>query len=65
MATTHDRPATRELVPLRVRTADGDIVDLSYSSPRSAETHDEMAVVESLPWFEIGKPLKNWMLSGT
>ena len=65
MATTHDRPATREQVPFRVRTADGDTVDLSYSSPRSAETHDEMAVLESLPWFESGKPLKNWMLHET
>jgi len=65
MATTHDGPATREQVPFRVRTADGDTVDLSYSSPRSAETHDEMAVLESLPWFESGKPLKNWMLHET
>jgi N-dimethylarginine dimethylaminohydrolase len=53
---------TRESVPFRIRTADGDTVELTYSSPRPAEQHDERAVVESLPWFESGKPLKNWML---
>jgi hypothetical protein len=65
MATTEDRTTTREQVPFRVRTADGDTVELSYSSPRRAETHDERAVIESLPWFESGKPLKNWMLHET
>src|ERR687888_2140494 len=53
---------TRESVPFRIRTADGDTVELTYSSPRPTEQHDERAVVESLPWFESGKPLKNWML---
>src|SRR5215475_7474451 len=55
----------RESVPFRVRTADGDTVELEYSSPRPAATHDERAVLESLPWFEPGKPLKNWMLHET
>jgi len=54
--------SSRELVPFRIRTADGETVELGYSSPRSAETHDERAVVEALPWFETGRPLKNWML---
>ena len=64
MATT---PALnqRESVPFRVRTADGDNIELAYSSPRPAEQHDERALLESLPWFESGKPLKNWMLHET
>ena len=61
MATT-GKAATRETVPFRVRTADGDSVELSYSSPRPAATHDEQAVLDSLPWYEPGKPLHNWML---
>jgi hypothetical protein len=39
--------------------ADG---ELAYSSPRAAETHDEAAVLESLPWFESGRPTRNWKL---
>ena len=55
----------RESVPFRVRTADGETIELSYSSPRTAESHDEQAVVERLPWFESGKPLHNWLLHET
>ena len=55
----------RESVPFRVRTADGDTVELTYSSPREAATHDELAVLETLPWFEPGKPLRNHMLHET
>ena len=45
-------------MPFRVRTADGDAVELTYSSPRPApSTHDEARVLESLPWFEAGQPL--------
>jgi N-dimethylarginine dimethylaminohydrolase len=62
LATTAKDSTTRESVPFRVRTADGDTVDLTYSSPRPAAGHDEEAVLETLPWFESGKPLKNWML---
>ena len=61
---TEDTSA-RESVPFRLRTADGETVELAYSSPRPAETHDERAVVESLPWFEPGKPLRNYMLHET
>jgi N-dimethylarginine dimethylaminohydrolase len=66
---TEARPAeetnTRESVPFRLRTADGETVELAYSSPRPAATHDERAVVESLPWFEAGKPLRNYLLHET
>ena len=68
MATTSNRSTeqgTRELVPFRVRTADGRTVELEYSSPRPAEGHDELAVLETLPWFEAGKPLRNYMLHET
>jgi len=65
MATTSE-PSTghsaRELVPFRVRTADGREVELEYSSPRPVEAHDEHAVLEALPWFEPGKPLRNYLL---
>src|ERR1700694_2339900 len=57
--------STRESVPFRVRTADGETVELAYSSPRPAQDHDERAVLEALPWFEGGKPLKNWLLHET
>jgi hypothetical protein len=40
----------REEVPFRVICADGTAVELSYSSPRPAEEHDELAVLETLPW---------------
>jgi N-dimethylarginine dimethylaminohydrolase len=63
MATTQRR--TREEVPFTVTTADGDTVELTYSSPRIAEEHDELEVLESLPWFEQGKPLRNFMLHET
>lgn len=59
------QPTEREVVPFRVRTADGETIDLSYSSPRRAAEHDELAVLEELPWFESGKPLRNWMLHET
>ena len=62
---TATRSSTREAVPFRIRTADGATVELSYSSPRPAEQHDEREVLESLPWFEPGKPLRNYMLHET
>lgn len=55
----------RESVPFRIRTADGIAIELDYSSPRPAESHDERAVLETLPWFETGKPLRNYMLHET
>src|SRR5919199_3695948 len=57
-----DAVARRESVPFRVVDADGNVIDLTYSSPRPEAEHDEMAVLETLPWFESGKPLRNWML---
>jgi N-dimethylarginine dimethylaminohydrolase len=65
MATTRDRAQTREEVPFRVVRSDGTAIELSYSSPRPAADHDERAVLEELPWFEAGKPLRNWMLHET
>jgi N-dimethylarginine dimethylaminohydrolase len=55
----------REEVPFRVVRSDGTAIELSYSSPRPAEEHDERALLETLPWFEPGKPLRNWMLHET
>jgi N-dimethylarginine dimethylaminohydrolase len=55
----------RESVPFRLVTADGDTVDLSYSSPRPAAEHDEEALLAETPWFEPGKPLRNYMLHET
>jgi N-dimethylarginine dimethylaminohydrolase len=52
----------REAVPFRLITADGKTFELTYSSPRPAADHDEMKVLRELPWFEPGKPTKNWML---
>ena len=65
MATTRERQSQREEVPFRIRTADGDAIDLSYSSPRIAAEHDEQAVLDTLPWYEPGKPLRNYMLHET
>jgi N-dimethylarginine dimethylaminohydrolase len=63
----HERERTeaREEVPFRIVRSDGEAIKLSYSSPRSAEDHDELATVEQLPWFESGKPLRNWLLHET
>jgi N-dimethylarginine dimethylaminohydrolase len=55
----------REELPFRIVRADGETVELGYSSPRVAEEHDEEAVLRTLPWFEPGKPLRNWMLHET
>jgi N-dimethylarginine dimethylaminohydrolase len=57
--------STREPVPFRVVTADGETIDLSYSSPRPVAGHDERALLEETPWFEQGKPLRNYMLHET
>jgi N-dimethylarginine dimethylaminohydrolase len=65
MAIAPSRKTTRESVPFRIRTADGETVELAYSSPREAATHDERALLETLPWFERGKPLRNYMLHET
>ena len=65
---TRARPAgaaARETVPFRLRTADGETVELGYSSPRPADRHDEQAVLRTLPWFEPGKPLRNYLLHET
>jgi N-dimethylarginine dimethylaminohydrolase len=60
-----ERRSTSEEVPFRVVRSDGAAIDLTYSSPRPAEGHDELALLETLPWFERGKPLRNWMLHET
>ena len=59
------RRTTPEEVPFRVVRSDGAEIELTYSSPRRSEDHDEMAVLGTLPWFEHGKPLRNWMLHET
>jgi N-dimethylarginine dimethylaminohydrolase len=58
-------PAAREHVPFRVVHADGRASELTYSSPRTAADHDELEVIGELPWFEPGKPTRNWMLHET
>jgi N-dimethylarginine dimethylaminohydrolase len=65
LATAAKRSAVREEVPFRIRRSDGETIELSYSSPRTAAEHDELAVLEELPWYEPGKPLRNWMLHET
>jgi N-dimethylarginine dimethylaminohydrolase len=62
---TRDETRKREETPFRILRSDGEAIELSYSSPRFADEHDETAVVEELPWFESGKPLRNWMLHET
>ena len=57
--------SAREEVPFRVVRSDGTEIKLAYSSPRPADGHDELALLETLPWFESGKPLRNWMLHET
>jgi N-dimethylarginine dimethylaminohydrolase len=62
---TRTETRTREEVPFRITRSDGEVIELSYSSPRSVDEHDESAVLGQLPWFEPGKPLRNWMLHET
>ena len=57
--------SSRESVPFRIVTADGETIELSYSSPRPAAEHDERALLEETPWFEPGRPLRNYMLHET
>ena len=59
------RESTREAVPFSVVDASGKRTELTYSSPRSALEHDEVSVLDELPWFDAGKPLRNWMLHET
>lgn len=56
---------TREAVPFSVVSADGERIELTYSSPRPAASHDEAAALESQPWFDPGQPLHNWKLHET
>ena len=53
---------SREDVAFRVIGADGQTHELSYSSPRPADDHYEMALLDTLPWFECGQPTRNRML---
>ena len=55
----------KERKKFRVIDADGTVVESYYDAPVKEEEHDEMATLERLPWFERGKPLKNWILHET
>jgi len=65
MAEQETAERTREAVPFRVVSADGEEIELTYSSPRPAASHDETAALESQPWFDPGQPLHNWKLHET
>lgn len=66
MSVKSSSPAvTRERLPFRVVDADGRTTDLTYSSPRAAADHEELRVLDELPWFDPGQPLHNWMLHET
>lgn len=65
MADQGTAAAAREAVPFRVVTADGEAIELTYSSPRPAAAHDEVAALEDQPWFDAGQPLHNWKLHET
>ena len=45
--------------------SEGNEHKLSYSSPYKVKDYDEWRVLKSLPWFEKGKPTKNWLLHET
>ena len=47
------RESTREAVPFSVVDASGTRTELTYSSPRSALEHDEVSVLDELPWFDV------------
>ena len=55
----------RESVPFRVIKDDGEVIKLDYSAPFKSKGHNEMKLLQKLPWFERGKPLRNWMLHET
>ena len=42
--------------------ADGNRTECFYDAPYRADEHDEMKLLKTLPWFESGKPCKNWLL---
>ena len=60
-----DSRKDRESVPFKVRDSEGNTFEASYSSPIRERDHDELKNLKTLPWFEAGKPLKNWMLHET
>jgi N-dimethylarginine dimethylaminohydrolase len=55
-------PNNGETVPFRLEDSEGRVTELSYDSPIDSKSHDEMRTLKGLPWFEKGKPLRNWML---
>jgi len=57
--------STRVRAPFKVLDADGNMTELTYSSPYPPAEHDERRVLDELPWFEPGAPLHNWMLHET
>jgi N-dimethylarginine dimethylaminohydrolase len=59
------RTLTKERKPFKIIDADGYNVQSYYDAPYSQTEHDEMALLKTLPWFESGKPLKNWILHET
>ncbi len=56
---------SRESVPFRVIDSEGNEHRLTYSSPYRRTGYNEWNVVKDNPWFESGKPLKNWYLHET
>jgi N-dimethylarginine dimethylaminohydrolase len=56
------RSRKRERVPFQVTDSEGNVFDLIYSSPRESKSHNEFQLLKKLPWFESGKPLRNWIL---
>jgi N-dimethylarginine dimethylaminohydrolase len=55
----------RQLVPFRVVDAEGQEHKLMYSSPHKVNGYDEPKILKTIPWFEKGKPTKNWLLHET
>ncbi|HKW04691.1 MAG TPA: arginine deiminase family protein [Nitrososphaerales archaeon] len=55
-------PARRDFIPFKVIDSEGRVTSLEYSSPLDSRSHKEMKTLGKLPWFDSGKPLRNWML---
>ena len=61
MAEQETAEGTREAVPFRV-SAPTASRRAHLLVAAAAPSHDEAAALESLPWFDPGRPTRNWML---
>ena len=51
-----------EVVSFKLHRADGIVSDLHYYQNEKVSSYNESERIKRNPFFESGKPMKNWML---